>query len=365
MVYGAGPMQGVLAALQDTPGSPDGWRHWLEEISAACNCTFAGFVRWDRGDDSTLELAIGLDESLFSRYHEYYAGVNPWILEGRSKFADGLVLPTEAFVPLGRLLRSEFYNDFARFCDVQHGVAAQIHSAGGTLHLSLLRPASRGAFATPELRSVQAPMPHLRAAVAADRYAAQLRATDIAIKESVDALPYGVIVLGARPFLNVRARCVLQAWPSVFSIAERTLRIAHPAADLALQRRIAHARRGSLAPDPPFVVRVKGDVAYQITVIGGFGGTNWASDRPPIVILKECYPARRMSTLLMNRYGLTSREAELVVGLYGSERLRDVADTLHISENTARLHLVRAFRKTGAHSQRELLAVVRSLAMRE
>lgn len=322
-------------------------------------------MRWSRGDDSQIALSIGLDESLLTAYHQYYASVNPWILEGQAKFADGLVLQTEAFVPLGRLLRSEFYNDFLRFCDVQHGIAAQIQSAGGTLHLSLLRPASRGAFTTSELRWLQALMPSLRAAVAADRYAAQLRATDIAIKESVDALPYGVVVLGARPFLNVRARCVLQAWPSVFSIAERTLRIAHPAADLALQRRIAHARGGSLAPDPPFVVRVNGDVAYQITVIGGFGGTNWASDRPPIVILKECHPARRMSTLLMDRYGLTSREAELVVGLYGSERLRDVADTLHITEKTARLHLVRAFRKTGAHSQRELVAVVQRLAIRE
>lgn len=55
---------------------------------------------------------------------------------------------------------------------------------------------------------------------------------------------------------------------------------------------------------------------------------------------------------------LSPRERDVVGGLLAGQRLSDVARAQHVSVYTARGHLKSAFRKTGTHSQVELLALI-------
>jgi hypothetical protein len=220
-------MKTVAQALQDAPGSPEGWVRALQELSRYFGCTFSGFLRWNRGDDSQVLVQTGVDESFLRAYHHHYAAVNPWILalHQRSPLPDGAVLPTERFVPAADLRRSEFYNDFAKYIPAAHGIAAQINSHAGVLHLSLIRGSDVGEFTASDLWEIEAVMPNLRAAVAADRRAAEIRAEARAARDALDALEYSVFVLGRTPFANTAAMQILTAWPSLFRFSGGTLTI--------------------------------------------------------------------------------------------------------------------------------------------
>jgi len=59
---------------------------------------------------------------------------------------------------------------------------------------------------------------------------------------------------------------------------------------------------------------------------------------------------------------LTAREYEILLRLAAGERVRHIAQGLHLGESTVRNHLTAIFRKTGVGSQGELLALLRERA---
>lgn len=59
---------------------------------------------------------------------------------------------------------------------------------------------------------------------------------------------------------------------------------------------------------------------------------------------------------------LTAREYEIVLRLAAGERVRLIAQNLHLGESTVRNHLSAIFRKTGVGSQSELLELLRTRA---
>jgi len=72
---------------------------------------------------------------------------------------------------------------------------------------------------------------------------------------------------------------------------------------------------------------------------------------------------RRFPTadVLREMYGLTAAEATTALALARGATLREIAGELHRGVETVRAHLKRAFEKTGARRQSELVALVLSL----
>lgn len=64
---------------------------------------------------------------------------------------------------------------------------------------------------------------------------------------------------------------------------------------------------------------------------------------------------------LRARFGLTTKEAQVVEMLREGFTLSAIADTLQVSRNTAKTHLQSAFRKTGTRRQLELVALFNRL----
>ena len=348
----------LVSALHDASGSPEGWRQFLGELASTFGSSFTGFTRWNRADRSDISFSAGVDASYVQAYHRHWAAVNPWILNSVGRFADGTVLPSHVFVPDSAFVRSEFYNEFlGRERIGRHGIAAQLESNPETVHLSLVRTAWWPPFGETEVRTLERLVPHIRHAVTSERVAVRLRAEHAAVLDSLDALPYGVVVLGRAPVLNACARRLLQSSPAVFELRDGTLRLGHVNADAALQRRIAQARSLRAAVDRPFAVNLGPGRFVRITVIAGFNGAAWAAQRPPLVVLEAYGPDDNLLDRLMREYRLTAREAQLVSELLAKHSLRDVAGSMGITWATARRHLARTFQKTGVHSQRELLAL--------
>jgi DNA-binding CsgD family transcriptional regulator len=352
--------ESLIASLRDCHGSPEGWHRFLADVSALFGSTFSGFARWNRGDDSDISLSFGVDDSYLRAYHTHWAHVNPWILEGQQVFGVGNeVLPTEALVSQHRFVRSDFYNDFlARENLGRYGAAAQIQSGREKIHLSLVRTARWGPFGATELRVISSLVPHIQNAIRSDRFAAQLRAECRVIRDALDALPIGLVIVDRPPFFNTRARRLVESWPAVLAISDDGLRLGVAAADEALRRRVARARILSDVPESPLTLTVNEKIAIRITVIAGFNNARWAERRPPLITLEVRRPPKGIEHQLVAQHHLTYKEAELLSTLHRARDLREAADQLGITWKTARVHLARTFKKMGVHSQRAVVTLV-------
>jgi DNA-binding CsgD family transcriptional regulator len=349
----------IVQTLNECPGSPERWQQLLIELATIFGCSFAGFVRWHRAENSQIGLSHGLDESALAAYHQYYAAINPWI-KAASLLADTApVVPTEALVPDRVFTESEFFNDFVQPNRGRHGVSAHIAGGEYALHLSLVRDGRKGSFSTGELRTAERLVPHLRSALALDRSAAVLRAEAAAAVDYLDALPVAIVLLLAKPFANKAARDLVAAHRDVFLMAGHTIHLQHAAWDRELQRRIAQARNwAQAAVDLPVTIEISAGIAFRLSVIGGLSGTGWPRSRPPVVMIERVVPKHALKTGLARDYGLTRREIDVLLELHAGTRLRDVADRLHIAVATARRHLVHVFRKTGSSSQSQVIRLV-------
>ena len=78
-----------------------------------------------------------------------------------------------------------------------------------------------------------------------------------------------------------------------------------------------------------------------------------------IAVTIEPASAGERVDLVVRAFGLTPRESELVATLAGGGDTRELARTLHVSENTVQDHLKSVFAKTSARSRTQLLAWVR------
>ena len=56
---------------------------------------------------------------------------------------------------------------------------------------------------------------------------------------------------------------------------------------------------------------------------------------------------------------LTSRERDVLLLLQGALSVREIASALHLSRNTVKTHIQALYRKLGAHSRDEAVAVAR------
>jgi DNA-binding CsgD family transcriptional regulator len=69
-----------------------------------------------------------------------------------------------------------------------------------------------------------------------------------------------------------------------------------------------------------------------------------------------------LKVLLMDTFTLTSREADLALGLRENGSIAEAAAALGIAHNTARVHLQRVFKKTSTRTQAELAVILERLA---
>jgi DNA-binding CsgD family transcriptional regulator len=84
---------------------------------------------------------------------------------------------------------------------------------------------------------------------------------------------------------------------------------------------------------------------------------------PGAAILRIYDPAQshRLPPAITSLFDLTARETEVAQALLQGHSVDTLASALHISRNTARIHLQRLFHKTGTNRQADLVRLLTSL----
>ncbi len=111
------------------------------------------------------------------------------------------------------------------------------------------------------------------------------------------------------------------------------------------------------------VKKRSGDSTYQL-ILGHLKLSNWNlesrhSDKVAVLHLHD--PNRIVGPQpeqLIDFYGLTKAQSRLAVQLFQGRSIKEAAQTLHISINTARTHMRGIYARTGVRTQAELLGLL-------
>ena len=337
------------------------WPVVLERLGGALKAPTVTLLVQDlHAASGTIVASHGFPPDLQRAYNEYYAERNVWMIRGRHLQVPGRVRIGEESCPEGELLKTEFYNDYMRPLRVHHAIGGTILQDGSLVaNVSALRGKRAGVFENNALRALSARMPHLRSSIETHRRLAGARLEEQVVLEALDRLPTGVILLDSsgRPvFVNAEARRILEAHDGL-SLDRGVLSAARPRDTQALRARVASAATpgrggGHLALGRPSLLRPLGLDVVPLTLPTQDG-------LPPRVVgIFVVDPDRQFehdATVVARLYGLTPAESELATRLVAGDTLEGAADRRGITRETARTHLKRILRKTGARSQVQLL----------
>lgn len=209
-------------------------------------------------------------------------------------------------------------------------------------------------------------LPHLRHAAAI----AEHRAFFTASQSVLDRLPFGAVFVargGAAIQWNGAAAKILHAGDG-FRWCGGILSAADPYAQARLRNLIDGALAPRKPPGPRAVSVPRPSLRRDYQVVAALPSDPFrksATPHPPVALVliidPECQPPAS-TRLLAELYKLTRKEAGMVAKLSEGKSLKQAAQELSVTYETARTHLRRIFSKTGTSRQAELLLLVGRLS---
>lgn len=268
---------------------------------------------------------------------------------------------TELTLQIPRWHRSATLNDFCRRHDVPHFMPAWLHKADTKMVvLGLQGSRQRGAFESGDMETFRRLLPHIiRALEIRDRLqGAQIRTE--ALASCLDSVNFGVLVLDASGRVldcNAVAQAVIRVDDGVRCEADGALRLREPAGS-QLRRWIATGVPPARALDGFMQVARRGTLPLSILLAPlPKPSSSWIGGDPRwLLLIFDPERGLQVSPELISReLAITAREAELAALLAAGHNLRVAAQRLKVSGHTARGQLKSIFRKTGLHTQAELI----------
>jgi len=306
---------------------------------------------------------INLDTQLLDAYGRYWAYHDPR-LEPALSVPVGEIMTERSLVPRDRWFQSPIYNELLVPNDVTQCLVVWLEKAPRrAASISIQRPHNAPPFGEREFAVVRQAIPHLRRSLGIKDRLGFSHCRVQSILEVMDRLPFGVVLLdkdqrvidastSARELLtnrdgitseNGHFRCVdsRNARALAQAFAQRlTPTNAKSAANSVVVRRASGFRPLTLVVIPSSAA--DGLFASQHAVACVLVFDPEISIEPP-------------TDMVRRTLGLSAAEASLVTLLANGLSLREAADQLDVSLNTARTQLKSTFVKTDCHGQRALL----------
>jgi DNA-binding CsgD family transcriptional regulator len=261
--------------------------------------------------------------------------------------------------------RSEYFNDWMRPQDLHHTMGTTLlDECGVILNLTLLRSEKVGGFASPELRAFERLCIHVRRAFRIAMRLGAVTAREQVTLAALDALPYAIALLdpaGRLLCANAAGERLLRDGRGLTVQGGRLV-----ARNSAAQQRLGAFLRRLADPEdtgagPDFIAIDRQEGAGSLVLRGvrlSAGRYTFASEQPTVMLLISDPAASppAPAAALRRRYGLTAAEARLAEALLAGGRLREAAETVGMSYETARWYLKILFQKTETNRQATLVA---------
>jgi DNA-binding CsgD family transcriptional regulator/PAS domain-containing protein len=366
----------LIPLIYDAAGNQDLWPNFLSKFAELLRSEVGTIYAQDlHNQQGRVAAVIGIDAAHQRSYEEYYAAKNIFFIRGKHLLVSGAVCTSDMMCPdRANLLKSEFYNDFMAPLGMYEGLNGVIcKDRNWTGMIGLIRLKHKAGFNDRDVRAFSVLMPHLQRAFQLQRRLSRLEAQQMAAGEALNRWSMGVILIdqqGKVLLMNRSAESILNQRDGL-SIAHGELRAASASETIALRDAMLDAiqlcvgrfanPRGTIKIGRPSQKRsLHIFVTPATTNIAPFAGMGAAA-----VMFMHDPEATESSDqdLLRQFYGLTATEAATAALLTQGKDVKEIADELHVSRETPRMHIKHIFEKTGTCRQAELVnLLMRGLA---
>lgn len=295
-------------------------------------------------------------------YLAHFHRLDPWHFASLAHL-DRVVLGCE-LLPERALIKTEFYNDFARPAGLFRPMGATIRLASGALAVfGIEQPRTRLLFEDDNKKPLERMLPHLRRALqlrlkTRRNPPAQLHA------DTLDALAFGVVVCRADGRI-VRANAAAEALARGGAIVLRRRGGGLGAVVAAEARALARLINDAATGGPGGIVRLTGRsgcielIALVAPLPGSFGFDGGTPNSCALVALRSPSDSATFSAdMLTALFRLSPAQAEIALALYGGRTPEQIAVERGMAISTLRTHLAKIFLRTGTENQRDLVRLL-------
>lgn len=360
----------MIARIYDAAVDPQTWPGALESL-----CLFIGgdqaLMYWHDALKPDVDTLFRFnDDPHYSRLYEArYAALNP-LFPAFAFHPVGTVVSASDVVPDAEMEQTRFHQEW---------LAPQAMT--GSLGVVLEKDATRAAFLTiqwrgkpiePAARYKMALLaPHLLRAVAIGRLFVSGSRREAALTGALDHVEAGVLLVsetGRLVFANAHGRRMIEGGRLLREVGGR-VRATSTVADRAIfdHLRVIRDHDGMPADDHAIPLSNEADGRWTATVLplsdNRLGRTVAPQGAMAAIFVRSSSPAI-VSPLeaFARRYELTASEIRVVEAMLRLTGVNAIADALGIAGSTVRTHLKHIFRKSGTHTQAELIRMIAGLS---
>ena len=356
-------LNALIGEIYDSVLHPESWNETLARITGTlCPLSWeAAFILWESSNPPSARFvaASGLAAGVQEIYSAVYAGNHPWSRK-LMRYGNGSVVDSFDIMTRAEFAETEFFRNFLQPWGIDRLVAVLLDRRGGE-RLGLMLPGPGDRDVERLKRGLRVLAPHMRIS---DRIATLDLAAGAA-RAAADAAPFAIFSLDDQ--LNVLAANAPAARyerAGFIRTAQDRFAFTHPPGqkrllDLVKSPDPAGLAFQTVAPSgkecPVLVARVTRQSAQQL------GGVRLGAS---LIVTLGSSPGET-PVVEIDRvaqwFGLTPAEARLAVALAAGDTLQDYAALRAVSLNAVRFLLKGIFRKTGANSQAQLVALLARL----
>jgi DNA-binding CsgD family transcriptional regulator len=362
----------LVEMIYDTVHNPSLWSEVMERIAVAMEgeslALFASFP----GKAALEILALrDMPRDVWDAFAGYYALINPIMKAAPLRLSQDETWFSDSVVTDAELEHSEFYSDFFGPNDMHY-------SAGGVIPmtnlpsamLSCQRPKRKGPFDARGDIVFQTLRPHLQRALVLHYQFGTLHAQSLGWRAALDAFDHAVFGLdpaGTVVLSNRQAEAIASAADGIKAVQGR-LRAAEPSCDRQLQKLISEAiaagTGNGLSSGGSMLLERRSENPLLRVTVTPFRSPMVLGSPTIAALVFVSDPAKAplsRSAMLRALYGLTPAEGRVADLLAQGREIREAADRLGITQETARLHVKRILGKTGVSRQAELVRLMLGL----
>ncbi len=363
----------LIEQIYDAALEPALWPAFLEALSDALGATATSLVcHGVHSSDGAVMATVRLDPDCGRAYDEHYGAMDPWAGAARTR---GVMSPVslhvgDELVSHTELKKTEYYGDFARHFDVVRLLVAGLQVDGPLISsLSIIRPERAASFDVENRSLVAILLPHLRRALKLDRHIAGLALEKDGAEESLDRLPFAVVVLdsaGRVVFANQPAAAILARDDGLRVTARGiTAAAAHETralADLVRDAAHPHIEMARLPGGVMKVSRPSGREPFTLTVMRLHGHEQTRPGRTgctvSLFIDDPDTSFEPSGDMLRAVYDLTRAEAAVACDVAAGLTPAEIARRQGVQPSTVRWHLKHVLAKTQARRQSDLVRLL-------
>src|SRR3990167_10528524 len=360
-------LNALIGEIYDSVLHPESWNETLARITGAlCPLSWeAAFVLWEGNNPPAARVvaATGLAAGVQEIYTAVYAGHHPWSRK-LMRYGNGSVIDSNDIMTREEFLETEFFRNFLAPWGIDRMIAVLLDRRGNE-RLGLMLPGPGDRDVERLKRGLRVLAPHIQRAMRISDRIAALDLAAGAARAAADAAPFAIFSLDDQlGILAANARAPRYEKAGFIRTQQDRFAFAHPASQKRLLDLVKRpdpagiafqALAASGAECPVLVARVTRQSAQQLggarlgaSLIVTLGS---APGETPVVEIDR----------VAQWFGLTPAEARLSVALAAGDTLRDYAALRAVSLNALPLLPKGIFRKTGATSQAQLVALLARL----